>query len=961
MSSITQTNIFRYTVRVLAWMRANVFRFDRLLGTALLATDYALITLPITRPSLSFAQDWKEPHIIVHLSRYFNVELTLIYWFGVLTATTGAVLMAIHRRPFASKFSAAFLLTICVGLLVFRTYYANHHTVAGWVATSLSTGALLGLFWYGFDTLRNGLTGAVQRTKLVRRLGLLSVFLLAPSVLADPIALYSAWRGSAFIQLHDIGVAVGAAALSLLGYHFWIERQQAVLNFFKRARNFFGQRIFSIPLRKRPAMSFTHAKPYKQLTKTNTERGEEAEHDAKPDAERIPPSSTDEVPKQYLPRGGNDSDDPAPRWPGDVSVPYNHITQAAFYAKQDRSQNTLEITQPPELNPLPPPIVLLPPPPPSLPVADFCEESPFSYQTSAKPSARRVHGTSLPTNSESAINPSRSFPGVDANHPNFPTFPQKRIEDLIGLDAFRNELLAIGEEVFAPRPQQAQHAGHAQYSQHTQYRQQAHHAQNAQHPGSEEKTEPIAPRNGILFFGPPGNGKTTFAEALAASFKKPLITLTIGEATSMWVGQTTEQIRAAFALAHTISPCVLFIDEIDAFLVNRAKITHVESETAKITNQLLTEIVNLRKTGSLIIGATNHFDLLDPAAIRDGRFDFKREVPAPDAPARLALLRGVNAMTAQQRRIPQRDLEQVADRLVGLSVSRLVRLADDAKRWLRDPANTAETLTAKRWRLILRSSQPSKGDAINQDAKPLSALILPDRLRNDLAGLADQMDRMEEIEHKGGALPRGLVFAGPPGTGKTAAAMALAKAADWSFLGTSGSAIIGDLPGFKALVAKAGELRPCVVLIDEGDVVLRTRVQGDPTALITTALLDLMDGAKEPIRDVLFVLCTNFAEQLDPAVTRGKRFSKQLLFTAPAAEHLKRAADHWVQRKGVQLDPAFDLHAVCAALAHNQLSIATLEDRLQEALNEAARMHAGRGQTVVGLHALARHVGGANQ
>jgi hypothetical protein len=750
MSSLTQTNLFRYTVRVFAWMHANVFRFDRLLGTALLATAYALITLQITRPSLSFTQAWKEPHIVVHLSRYFNVELTPIYWFGVLTATTGAVLIAIHRRPFASKFSGALLLTICVGLMVFRTFYANHHTVAGLVATSLSTGALLGLLWYGFDTFRNGLTGAVQRTKLVRRLGLLSVFLLSPSVLADPIALYSAWRGSAFMQLHNIGVAVGAAALSLLGYHYWIARQQAVLNFLKRARNFFGQRIFSSPRRKRPATSFTHAKPFTQLTKINTEQGDEAEHDAKPDAERIPPSSPDEVLPQYLPRGGNDSDGPAPRWPGDVSVPYNHITQAAFYAQQARSQNTLEVTQPPELNSLPPPIVLLPPPPPSLPAAEFCDESPFSYQTPAEPSARRVHGKSLPTKRESDINPPRVFQGVDANHPNFPTFPQKRIEDLIGLDAFRNELLAIGEEIFAPR---VQHAGHAQYPQHTQYTQRA---QNSQHLGSEEKTEPIAPRNGILFFGPPGNGKTTFAEGLAASFKKPLITLTIGDATSMWVGQTTEQIRAAFALAHKISPCVLFIDEIDAFLVNRAKISQVESETAKITNQLLTEIVNLRKTGSLIIGATNHFDLLDPAAIRDGRFDFKREVPAPDAPARLALLRRVNAITAHQRRIPQQDLEQVANRLVGLSVSRLVRLVDDAKRWLRDPVHSAEILTAKRWRLILRSSQPSKGDAINQDAKPLSALILPDLLRNDLAGLADQMDRMEEIERKGGALPRDL-------------------------------------------------------------------------------------------------------------------------------------------------------------------------------------------------------------
>jgi transitional endoplasmic reticulum ATPase len=221
------------------------------------------------------------------------------------------------------------------------------------------------------------------------------------------------------------------------------------------------------------------------------------------------------------------------------------------------------------------------------------------------------------------------------------------------------------------------------------------------------------------------------------------------------------------------------------------------------------------------------------------------------------------------------------------------------------------------------------------------------------------MDRMEEIELKGGALPRGLVFAGPPGTGKTAAAMALAKSADWSFLATSGSAIIGDLEGFKSLVRKSSELRPCVVLIDEGDVVFRTRVQGDPTALITTALLDLMDGGKEPLRDVLFVLCTNFAEQLDPAVIRGKRFSKQLLFTAPKAEHLELAAEHWVKRKAVRLDPAFDLQATCNALAQNQLSIATLEDRLQEALNEAARAHRGNGPTVVMLQELQRHVGGA--
>jgi transitional endoplasmic reticulum ATPase len=464
----------------------------------------------------------------------------------------------------------------------------------------------------------------------------------------------------------------------------------------------------------------------------------------------------------------------------------------------------------------------------------------------------------------------------------------------------------------------------------------------------------VSERNGLLLYGPPGNGKTTFAEAMAASFNKPLITLTIGQSTSMWIGQSSERITAAFKLAKQISPCVLFIDEIDSFLVNRAKVVNGDSETARITNLLLTEITALRRCGTLIIGATNCFEKLDSAAIRDGRFDFKIEIPYPDMPARLALLRPIMTLPIHGRRVLENDLQQVAKRWSGLSVSRLVRVCDDAKRWLLDQQNRTQPLTAYQWRLLLRSSQPSKGDPINQNAKPLQDLILADALRYELAGLADQMRRMEAIEQLGGALPRGLLFAGPPGTGKTAAAIALAAAADWSFLATSGSAIAGDLDGFKALVRRASDLRPCVVLIDEGDVVFRTRVQGDPTASTTTALLDLMDGAKEPIQDVLFVLCTNFSEQLDAAVIRGKRFSKHLMFTPPSAEHLVTATQLWIKREDIRVDASFDFGKACESLAGHGVSIATLEDRLQDALNCAAREHRSNEAMIVSADMLSR-------
>ncbi|MET1123961.1 MAG: ATP-binding protein [Archaeoglobaceae archaeon] len=131
----------------------------------------------------------------------------------------------------------------------------------------------------------------------------------------------------------------------------------------------------------------------------------------------------------------------------------------------------------------------------------------------------------------------------------------------------------------------------------------------------------------LLFIGPPGTGKTTTARALSRKLYLPLVEVKLSMITSQYLGETSKNIEKVFEIAKRLSPCILFIDEFDYVAKMRTSDEHAAIKRA--VNTLLKSIdeINLVNDGVLLIAATNHPSLLDPAVWR--RFDKVIEFPEP--------------------------------------------------------------------------------------------------------------------------------------------------------------------------------------------------------------------------------------------------------------------------------------------------------------------------------------------
>ena len=145
----------------------------------------------------------------------------------------------------------------------------------------------------------------------------------------------------------------------------------------------------------------------------------------------------------------------------------------------------------------------------------------------------------------------------------------------------------------------------------------------------------------LLFVGPPGTGKTTLALALSRELHLPVLEVRLSMITSQYLGETSKNIDRIFQFARKLAPCILFIDEFD--FVAKSRITDDHGAMKRAVNMLLKNIdrINLVRDRVLLIGATNHPQLLDEAAWR--RFDEVVEFPLPDEPMRREILASVTS------------------------------------------------------------------------------------------------------------------------------------------------------------------------------------------------------------------------------------------------------------------------------------------------------------------------------
>jgi proteasome regulatory subunit len=183
----------------------------------------------------------------------------------------------------------------------------------------------------------------------------------------------------------------------------------------------------------------------------------------------------------------------------------------------------------------------------------------------------------------------------------------------------------------------------------------------------------VEPPHGILLYGPPGNGKTLVAKAVAHRAKATFIRMSGSELVQKYIGEGARLVRDVFDMAREKAPSIVFIDEIDSVGSRRTYDgTTGSSEVNRTMVQLLAELDGFDARGDVkIVAATNRIDLLDPALLRPGRFDRIIEIPSPDAEGRKEIFK-IHTRNMKLENVDFDELVRLTDGLSGAELKAIV-------------------------------------------------------------------------------------------------------------------------------------------------------------------------------------------------------------------------------------------------------------------------------------------------
>lgn len=392
-------------------------------------------------------------------------------------------------------------------------------------------------------------------------------------------------------------------------------------------------------------------------------------------------------------------------------------------------------------------------------------------------------------------------------------------------------------------------------------------------------------QNGILLYGPQGTGKTLLAEATAGELGLKYIYVSGVALNGMWIGETENNVRRVFSEAGR-GRTLLFLDEIDALGATRQQQTGTSVSGTRVFNNTTIQLMQCidqyrRVPGLLIMAATNTLDSLDPALIREGRFDLKVRLDLPTESERRQILAAL-----LRKRSADFQVETWARMTSGYSPAKLNALVDRA-------ASIAMAAGEPFREKHLEEAFGASGGKDRPLIQPVQweDLIVEPAVEEELRLLVRQLKIRTSAAVP---VPTGVLLAGPPGTGKTMIARLLATQASRSFYPVTAADLLGSGQGdsvkrLAELFARAKEHSPSIIFFDELDGLFgstHTFVSSHDTQFIEQALIEI--SRIEPSHQVLLVGATNHPDRLDSRIIRGGRFSEKIEITVPGAANRER-------------------------------------------------------------------------
>jgi len=215
----------------------------------------------------------------------------------------------------------------------------------------------------------------------------------------------------------------------------------------------------------------------------------------------------------------------------------------------------------------------------------------------------------------------------------------------------------------------------------------------------------MKPSTGVLFFGPPGCGKTMLAKAIANECQANFISIKGPELLTMWFGESEANVRDLFDKARQASPCVMFFDEIDSIASARGSSAGDAGGAGdRVINQLLTEMDGVgQKKNLFIVGATNRPELLDKAVMRPGRLDQLIYIPMPDAASRVSIFKAVLKAGNLAADV---DLNQIGSEFVGFSGADIKEFCNRTQMFAVEESINARQETDAKIRALEEAGQP---------------------------------------------------------------------------------------------------------------------------------------------------------------------------------------------------------------------------------------------------------------